>query len=427
MVYIYLLILILILIILINISNTTDESKLTKNLIKKYLLYSKNCNKKPKIYLISHENSNTGAPLYLYNLQQYFNKMNYSTKFVIGNKIKSDNLIIQNYEHINSDNIINYIFEDCVDWELYKSEYSDVKNMDKKSIINHIIQYGINENRNINFTNTPTIICNTITTYNYVLNLSNLNLKIFWVIHEWFNKNNYFTNFYDKIKQVENVNIIFPCEGANNNNKKYFNLNNKQYVIPSGFDPDILLEKQNNKINLRENIKLDNPIIISIIGTIEKRKNQQDFIDNVFNILQKKYNNLVLVLVGKETEKLREDTNKNSIMLTGLVNNPISYINESDIIVSHSLNEVLPINIIESMFCSKPIVSSNAGCSSSEVINNINGYIYNNNEECIKYLSMLIEDKNKRDLMGLKSNELFYENFTTKNYNKFFEILNNNY
>ena len=96
--------------------------------------------------------------------------------------------------------------------------------------------------------------------------------------------------------------------------------------------------------------------------------------------------------------------------------------------MSHSLNEVLPINIIESMFCSKPIVSSNAGCSSSEVINNVNGYIYNNNEECIKYLSILIEDKEKRDLMGLNSNKLFYKNFTTKNYNKFLDIVlqNNN-
>lgn len=341
-----------------------------------------------KIFLISHDNSNSGAPLYLYNLQQFFIKNDINTEFLLLNKYDDNNLIIQNGIKIDPTYIEEYIFSKCY---------------------------------------VPIVICNTVVTYEYLMKLSHLNLNIFWVIHEWFDKNNYFTNIYDKIKQVENVNIIFPCEGAKNNNNKYFSLNNKQHVIPYGFDPDILLEKQNNSINFRKNIKLNNPIIISIIGTIEKRKNQQDFIDNVFNILQKKYNNLVLVLVGKEAEKLREDTNKNSIILTGLVNNPISYINESDIIVSHSLNEVLPINTIESMFCSKPIVSSNAGCSSHEVINNINGYIYNNNDECIKYLSILIENKQQRDLMGLKSNELFYKNFTTKNYNKFFEILNNNY
>jgi glycosyltransferase involved in cell wall biosynthesis len=422
MVYIYLLLLILILLILINISNTIDNSELTKNLIKKHLLYSKNFNKKPKIYLISHDNTNTGAPLYLYNLQQYFSDMNYSTKFIIGNKVESDNLIIQNYDNVHPDHILNYIFNDCIDWELYKSEYSDIKNMDKKSIITHIIQYGINENRKINFTNTPIIICNTVVTYDYVLNLSNLNLKIFWVIHEWF-KNNYYGHLYNKIKQIENVNIIFPCEGSKNNNVNYYNTNNNIQVIPYGFDPNILSEKQRNKINLKNQIKLDNPIIISIIGTIDMRKNQQDFIDNVFNILHEKYNNLTLVLIGQEHIKLTMDKNKDSIILTGMVNNPISYINESDIIVSHSLNEVLPINIIESMFCSKPIISSNAGCSSYEVLNDYNGYIYNNNEECIKYLSMLIEDKNKRDLMGLNSKKLYYERFTTKNYDKYIDLI----
>jgi len=35
---------------------------------------------------------------------------------------------------------------------------------------------------------------------------------------------------------------------------------------------------------------------------------------------------------------------------------------------------------------------------------------------------MLIEDKEKRELMGLNSNKLFYQNFTTANYNKFFDI-----
>ena len=78
------------------------------------------------------------------------------------------------------------------------------------------------------------------------------------------------------------------------------------------------------------------------------------------------------------------------------------------------------------MFCSKPIVSSNVGCSSYEVINDYNGYIYNNNEECINYLSILIEDKNKRDLMGLNSKKLYYERFTLKNYDKYIDLINDN-
>lgn len=338
------------------------------------------------IFLISHENSNTGAPLYLYNLEKFFIKNNIKTEFLLLNKLDDKNLIIQHGIKVDSNNIEKYILDKC------KAE-------------------------NI----TPIVICNTILTYEYLLKLSHLNLNTIWIIHEWLTKE-YFSDYFDKLIQVKNTNIVFICEGQKNNNTKYFNVNNNRYVITNGFDPLIFKEQQNKKINLKDQIKINNPIIISIIGQIDNRKNQQDFVDNVFNVLKDKYTNLVLVLVGQEYQKIIADKNKDSIILTGLVNNAMSYINESDIIVSHSLNEVLPSNIIESMFCSKPIVSSNAGCSSIEVIHNVNGYIYNNNEECIKYLSNLIEDKEKRDLMGLNSNKFFYKNFTTENYNKFFDI-----
>ena len=338
------------------------------------------------VFLISHENSNTGAPLYLYNLEKFFIKNNIKTELLLLNKFEDKNLIIQHGIKVGPNDIEKYILDKC-------------------------------EAENI----TPIIICNTICTYEYLLKLSHLKLNIIWIIHEWLIED-YFSHLFDKIIQIENANIIFLCNGQKNNNDKYFNSNNNRYVITNGFDPLIFKEQQDNKINLIDKIKINNPIIISIIGTIDKRKNQQDFIDNVFNVLKNKYTNLVLVLVGQGHHNLKINKNSNSIILTGLVNNAMSYINESDIIVSHSLNEVLPTNIIEAMFCSKPIVSSNAGCSSSEVINDVNGYIYYNNNECIKYLSMLIEDKEKRELMGLNSNKLFYQNFTKANYNKFFDI-----
>ena len=74
------------------------------------------------------------------------------------------------------------------------------------------------------------------------------------------------------------------------------------------------------------------------------------------------------------------------------------------------------------MFCSKPIVSSNVGCVSDEIIHEYNGYIYNNDKDCIKYLSLLIDDKAKREYMGVNSKKLFYKHFTTKNYDTYINM-----
>ena len=73
-----------------------------------------------------------------------------------------------------------------------------------------------------------------------------------------------------------------------------------------------------NKFNISEDKKNDNiefdksnNIIISIIGTIDKRKNQQSFIDNIFYKCKDKFKNVILLLVGFEHKKLEIDKKYN--------------------------------------------------------------------------------------------------------------------
>jgi len=138
-----------------------------------YLLLRKYINKEiftPKdnsniiIFLISHDNSNTGAPLYLYNLQQFFIKNNINTEFLLLNKDDNRNLIIQNGRKINPNNIEKYILDKCS--------------------VDHGKRRRRGRNIKTELNSIPIIICNTVVTYEYLIKLSHLKLNMNWIIHE---------------------------------------------------------------------------------------------------------------------------------------------------------------------------------------------------------------------------------------------------
>ena len=63
-----------------------------------------------------------------------------------------------------------------------------------------------------------------------------------------------------------------------------------------------------------------------------------------------------------------------------------------DFIVSYSLNEVFPLNIMEAFYCEKPVVSTNVGGISELITNGKTGFIFqkDDSQSCIKYLRLLI-------------------------------------
>jgi glycosyltransferase involved in cell wall biosynthesis len=103
----------------------------------------------------------------------------------------------------------------------------------------------------------------------------------------------------------------------------------------------------------------------------------------------------------------------NDIIVVGLVDNAVPYINLSDIIVSYSINEVLPMNIIESFYCGKPVVSSNVGGICEMIDDKYNGYLFdvNDHDNCFSILCNLIEDENLRCDIGNNAKQKFFEKF----------------
>jgi hypothetical protein len=117
-------------------------------------------------------------------------------------------------------------------------------------------------------------------------------------------------------------------------------------------------------------------------------------------------------LVGQENRRLIiNPLYYNSIDIIGNVDNALPYINSCDIIISYSKSEVLPLSIIESFYCSKPVVTTDVGGISEVIKHGENGFLINNKHECYDSLSKLIENSDRRRAIGEKALATFYSKF----------------
>ena len=135
----------------------------------------------PIIFLISHENSQTGAPIVLLNVK------NYLDRFHIKNQL------------------------------LYLTDNIDIISIIKK------------------YSKSITI-CNTLLCYKIIEKLLLVpQTKIYWYIHEWLDSNteNKISNILNN--KYENLNYIFICKKAQENYKKYFPFIKKSQVIYNSY------------------------------------------------------------------------------------------------------------------------------------------------------------------------------------------------
>jgi len=338
------------------------------------------------IFLISHEDSNTGAVNCLLNLQNFYENLNFKTKMLF-------------LADVDSKNIVSYI----------KNESNKVNSF-------------------------PILFCNTLLCYNIIKEVINTDILTYWYIHEWYDNftKHYFSNIINDINTFNlmksPINVIFICQESLNNYKKYINFIDNKNILYNSYNENILNIKLNEKQDIFTKNKDD--IIISIIGTVEDRKNQQSFINNVFYRCKEKYPNIKLLLVGKLSIELNiEDKYKNSIITIGSVKNALPFIELSDIIVSYSINEVLPLNIIESFYCGKPVISTNVG-GISEIINNyFNGFLININEhqKCFDLICELIEKPYLINYIGKNAKNKFSEKFSENDSkNTYLSLIKNN-
>jgi glycosyltransferase involved in cell wall biosynthesis len=244
----------------------------------------------------------------------------------------------------------------------------------------------------------PVVICNTLVCGDIVQKLAKSNIKIYWYIHEWYEHNG-FNSPFEKYLHLFNsdINIIFICKSQYEYYLKHTPIKN-YIIIKNGINNDILSRKMNEIPEKTINIQQDD-FIISIIGTVDDRKNQQKFIDDVFYKCKNKHPKIKLLLIGSIDKFMHiQPEYSDAIIQIGNVNNAIPYIKLSDIVVSYSLNEVFPLNIMESFFCKTCVISSNVGGVNELICDNYNGFLFEKNDsiDCFDKLCKLIEQEDLR-------------------------------
>ena len=134
------------------------------------------------------------------------------------------------------------------------------------------------------------------------------------------------------------------------------------------------------KMSIRDSLGLDKDAFILVYpAEISARKNQQMMLE-VAHILQRKIPQLCFIFAGRGNwqplQKIVDGKGlSESVKFIGFTYDIYEYIKASDVGISSSKQEGLPINIIEAMACGKPVVATDVRGNRQLVESNKNGYL----------------------------------------------------
>lgn len=173
---------------------------------------------------------------------------------------------------------------------------------------------------------------------------------------------------------------------------------------------------------LRKELKIsENDCVLIYVAEISKRKNQVLLIDIMDKL--KNYPEFKLLLVGKGPEyeaisqKIEDRGLGNSIKMLGYRQDVSELLKSADIAVSSSLQEGLPVNIIEAMFSLLPCIVSNCRGNRDLIIDGKNGFIIDYSSNVIDDFAnriLFFKDKSKIEKFG-KSNKQYNEKYELEN------------
>ena len=162
-----------------------------------------------------------------------------------------------------------------------------------------------------------------------------------------------------------------------------------------------MTKKEKNALRKSLNLKSDDFVLI-FPARLDKNKNQMFLIECMKQLI-KKYNNIHLLLPGKDElngfyqEKAKEKCVGNNIHFLGSRSDVPKLLKISNIAVSSSLREGLPVNVMEAFICKLPVIALNCRGMSDLIKDTENGYLIN------------INDKNKIELF-VNRVDLLYNN-----------------
>lgn len=217
------------------------------------------------------------------------------------------------------------------------------------------------------------------------------------------------------------------------------NFTKDAYIVPNGIDLNKLIVKKSREELISElKIEKDDFIFI-IVARLHPIKNHKSLLIS-FEKLIKKYNNSRLLIVGdgelrSELESLTKELSiEKFVYFLGFIDNPVDYINASDVSMINSFSEggIPPLSILESLGVGVPCISSEFK-GLKEVFNDSLIYVNPKDNESI-FKAMIFAYENKNQIMSLskKARAIATEKFSIKSfvenyYEAYYSILNEAY
>tara|TARA_B100000886_G_C20404950_1_gene484301 strand:- start:566 stop:1651 length:1086 start_codon:yes stop_codon:yes gene_type:complete len=138
--------------------------------------------------------------------------------------------------------------------------------------------------------------------------------------------------------------------------------------------------------------------------------------------------NFLIIGDGPEFNNLSDfiiANNIRNVTLTGFKKNVFPHLQNSDVFLSTSLYEGLPISLLEAMSVGLPIIATNVTGNKDAVEHGISGYLYNLGEiyQAKEYILNLINNKDLRKKMSIESQKRQRDYFSTNTMINEYKIL----
>ncbi len=235
--------------------------------------------------------------------------------------------------------------------------------------------------------------------------------------------------------------LIVPTKKIYDLFKDKYKVKKNIHIVPTGIETDKFYkenfnQKDINKLKKELGIKRKDYVILTI-SRIAKEKSIDRLMINQKKLLEK-YPNLKLLIVGDgpDLDKLKEFAKELGIDKTTifpgkipLKNIPIYY-QLGDIFVTASTTETQGLTVIEAMSSSLPVVAVEDESFKNSVVDNLNGFKFNTDEEYISYISKIYEDKELYERLSNQARILsddFSSDYFAKKVLKVYETAIKNY
>jgi glycosyltransferase involved in cell wall biosynthesis len=206
--------------------------------------------------------------------------------------------------------------------------------------------------------------------------------------------------------------------------KKHFYCKNKATLIYNGYSQKNYFPSNQLRIDFRKKYKIDKiQIALGYAGRYARQKNIPSLL-TAFTKVTKKYDNIYLYMAGKDINLKNKEliSNieklgiKNKVIFLNEQKNLLEFYNGIDLLILTSHSESFPNVIAESMLCSTPVLSSDAGCS-KKIIDKY-GFVMTNNDagsifkKLDKTINHLTNNKKKWKLLKKKTRLQIIKNFS---------------